>query len=356
MQSIGKSASNQSALLRLLVGQMGSLYEERMSLVPLGGEDGKSPLVYFQDRKRLPFETLQQKLINANSNTYGIRLQDFTVVDIDKDDVENREYVKKRFGTSPLSVKTPRGLHIYFAGETSNEVIRKDNIAVDIKSGSNSYVVGAGSIRPDGGAYSFISGDYSYLKQLPEFKDNFLKNKLSQFEKITEGHRFKLILFPKAIEFATCCDSLEELIQELRSEINLQCENPETITRSEIQKVAKWAWEKRLQNSLYSGENSAVKTTNQEFKILMRCKDSELGLALLHILRHNHSAKNRIGKPFPICRRAMAKANIIEGWSEGKYRRASLALLKAGLIKLVKRGGKNSGANLYQLNSLLTCK
>lgn len=354
MQALGQILQSKPQFLRLPIKEMASLFTEGgLALVPLGGEDGKSPLVQFQGRKRLPLKIVTDKLTKANSSVYGVRLKGLTVVDVDKDDKANRAYVKKRFGHSPLTVQTPRGLHLYFAGETPNMAIRENNLAIDIKSGSNSYVVGAGSIRPDGNSYNMLSGDYANIKWLPKFNDKFLKEVSSQVGKVPEGERYKKVLFPKAVEYAPNCDSLDELIQELQSEVNFQCESPETVTQSEIMRTAKWAWQKRLENSLYAGEHSAVKTTNLEFKMLMKVKYGELGLSLLHTLRHNHSGSKRIGKPFPICRRAMSKANVIEGWSEDKYRRASVALLQTGLIKLVKHGGRNKGANLYQLNTLI---
>ncbi len=350
LRPISEILNNQPQFLRLPIKEIASLYEGGLSLIPLGGEDGKTPLVGFAGRNRLPLDVVTDKLTKANSNVYGVRLKGLTVVDVDKDDKANRAYVKKRFGHSLLTVQTPRGLHLYFAGETPNMAIKENNLAIDIKSGENSYVVGAGSIRPDGGEYKFLIGDYSKIKQLPPFKDAFVKAISDQVGKVKEGERFQRVLFPKAIEFSPCCDSLEELIQELQGEVNYLCENPETIAQSEIIKTAKWAWQKRLENSLYAGEHSAVKTTNFEFKRLMEVKDGELGLALLHTLRHNHSGKRRIGKPFPICRQAMEKANIINGWKSDKYQRAKIAILKVGLIKLTKRGGLNKGASLYQFN------
>lgn len=355
MKALAQILQEQPQFLRLPIKEMASLFNEGgLSLVPLGGQDGKSPLIRFQGRNRLPLKIVLDKLTGANSNAYGIRLKGLTVVDLDIDDKANRAYVKKRFGHSPLTVQTPRGLHYYFRGETPNLAIREKNIAIDIKSGSNSYVVGAGSIRPDGGQYKILTGDYFNIKWLPDFKDSFIHEASIQVGKIPEGQRYTKLIFPKAIEFAPSCDSFEELVSELQSEVNFHCENPETIMQSEILKAAKWAWQKRIENSLYGGENSAVKTTNIEFKMLMQVKDGELGLALLHTLRHNHSGSKRIGKPFAICRRAMAKANVIEGWKEDKYRRASVALLQAGLVRLVKRAGRNKGANLYQLNSLVS--
>lgn len=354
MKALAQILHEKPQFLRLPTEHMNALFVEGgMALVPLGGSDGKSPLVRFQGRNRLPLKIVLDRMKAANSSTYGIRLHGLTVVDVDIDDAANRAYVKKRFGHSPLTVQTPRGLHYYFRGESPNLAIKKDNIAIDVKSGGSSYVCGAGSIRPNGEKYKILSGDYSNIKWLPKFKDAFVHEKSIAVGKVPIGQRFTEFLFPKAIEFAPACDSYEALVDELQSQVNFQCEEPETVFEHEIHKAAKWAWEKRASNSLYAGENSAVKTTKLEFQMLQKVRYGELGLFLLHTLRHNHAGSKRIGKPFPICRRAMAKANIIDGWTEDKYRRASTALLNAGLIKLAKRAGRNRGANLYQFNSLI---
>ena len=133
---------------------MSRLYGGGHSLIPLGsGEDGKSPLVRFEGSKRLPLGVIQNRMQQADSAIYGIRLHGMLVVDCDTDNAATAEYVEKRFGASSIQVKTPRGRHHYYRldGATVPKRIREDGISIDFKSGANAYVAGPGSVRPDGG-------------------------------------------------------------------------------------------------------------------------------------------------------------------------------------------------------------
>ena len=148
-------ALKKQARIQIPLAEMSALYEQGFSLVPLGaGDNGKSPLVRFSGRKRLPFNTVIQIMQKHQSCVYGLRLESLVVIDCDTDNQQTNEYVKRRFGESNYQVKTPRGRHHYFRGQTKCTSIRHNDIVIDIKSGTGSYVVGSGSIRSDDAFYS----------------------------------------------------------------------------------------------------------------------------------------------------------------------------------------------------------
>ncbi|MCY4128096.1 MAG: bifunctional DNA primase/polymerase [Gammaproteobacteria bacterium] len=89
----------------------------------------------------------------AKANCYGIRLDDLTVIDIDKRSKINDALAELdlRLGDT-FTVETPRGIHIYYTGAT--RTVRAE--WGEIKSTSGGYVVGPNCTRSDGQSYSVL--------------------------------------------------------------------------------------------------------------------------------------------------------------------------------------------------------
>lgn len=339
------------------VTALAALQAQGHSLIPLGGPDGKAPLVAFAGRKRLPLPIVLERLRKGNSAVYGLRLHNLIVVDLDTGTPAAREYAERRFGVSPLTVKTPRGLHSYYrAGEKPRQhVIRENGIAIDVKAGANSYVAGPGSIRPDGGAYVIERGSLEDLENLPRFHDSkpLRTPSLPQGNRVPVGSRTVDFLWPKSREFAETADSETNLAAELRAAVDWHCEDSETITDAEIAKSAKWGWRLRLDGNLWGGAMSAAKIHAHEVSVLLSIKNGTDALGLLHELHRCHASKP--GKRFAVATEAMADAGF-HGWSRWRIRQALKVLLQAGLLRQVRAGSKWPGPSLYQLNRLpLNC-
>ena len=274
------------------------------------------------------------------------------VVDCDTDNEETATYVKQRFGASTVQVKTPRGRHYYYRldGVPVPTRVREPDISIDFKSGADSYVVGPGSIRPDGGEYVEDVGVLCNASSLPVFVDHRPDLMRSSPTRVSVGNRTDY-LWIRAREFVETCDSKEELFAELQAVRDWDFEFPETYGDAEIWKATNWGWKKRLSNDLWGGAKSVVQTGHREFELLMEGKDGELAHALLHVLRHNHSGGEKSGKLFCICRMAMAEAKVIPGWNQNHYRRARDALLKAGLIVCIRRGNRFIGPSQYMFST-----
>ena len=251
-----------------------------------------------------------------------------------------------------MRTKTPRGLHLYFrAGEQKPpQSVRSENIAIDFKSGINQYVVGAHSIRPDGGQYVSQGEPLETLEALPAFVDNFASEENTPVKRVLKGAR-TITLWNLAREYVECCASEEELFAELRAQVDYDFEDAENYSDAKIKKSVNWTWKKRLQNQLYGGSKSAVKITSDEMNALIPLKNGSDAIALLWVLKHNFERMQ--AKPFPIAGAAMAEKEVLPGWSKNRIYRARNALVERSLISEVRSSGfdpesKSWTANLYR--------
>ena len=110
--------------------------------IPLGGDDGKKPLVKWRNQKNRPGVAYTDDLIRDHPHANaGIlcRPSKVTVIDIDDPGVASepqrlKEY-KQRFGDTPLIIRTPSGgVHLYYrsTGER-NANLRSHGLPVDVK-------------------------------------------------------------------------------------------------------------------------------------------------------------------------------------------------------------------------------
>ena len=94
------------------------LWNEGASLIPTGDTDGKKALVKFSTN-RLPLDLIIKKLQQNSSNTYGIRLSNIVVLDIDDPSADLVQQMIDRFGETNFTASTVRGSHLYYATQTS---------------------------------------------------------------------------------------------------------------------------------------------------------------------------------------------------------------------------------------------
>ncbi len=223
------------------------LHNAGIHLLPL---DGKVPLIRFKNvHHQFPLETITGRMNKAKSSTYGVRLNGLLVIDIDNDDPALVENMEKRFGEAMVIVKTPRGYHLYYKFN-GNDVpnLKAEGLPIDIKHGQSSYVVGPGSIRPDGGIYKYTKGCLGRTElvniKLPHSvrptKTPNSKIKVGQRHHYLKGHVCKLALR---------CDSFGELYSKLLLRRNAHCDDPASYTDEEVRNLAKWGCKKKQQTS-----------------------------------------------------------------------------------------------------------
>jgi hypothetical protein len=137
------------------------LLQHRLAVIPLGGDDGKAPLVKWQRWRHPPgrdaIATLTAKHPGA---IIGVLpgLSGLTVVDVD--DPALVDAMLERCGATPLISATPNGgVHLWYrhAGECTGDHLRRlEGLDVDIKAAGGMVVVPP-SITP-AGAYTLLTG------------------------------------------------------------------------------------------------------------------------------------------------------------------------------------------------------
>lgn len=266
----------------VLTSEISRLYSAGFSLLPLGGPDGKKPIVQYRGRKRLTLSLLVNRIANEGSRTFGLRLKGLLVVDVDTDTPQAREYVEQRFGTSPARVRTGRGFHLYFrfTGIKPKQV-RLPGISIDFKSGENEFVVGPESKRPDKVVY-VSEGRLLPPENLPWF-DDLDDSRASEPEpakcngRYPQGVRHQM-LKRRAHQLAVAADSFADLFANLRAFREWEIERPEDFSDTQLEHLALWFWNKREQGNLWGGENSIVQIHRTVVDELARRGD---GVALL---------------------------------------------------------------------------
>ena len=108
-----------------------ALWHAGLAPIPVGGEDGKKPLVtrFTKWEHRPGLSTIRKwidKFPGANVGIVTGPLSGVSVVDVDSAAPLVQDQVIKRFGNTPLQTRTPRGgRHLYYRynGEASADPI-----------------------------------------------------------------------------------------------------------------------------------------------------------------------------------------------------------------------------------------
>src|SRR6056297_1098603 len=330
---------------------MARLNREGFSLLPLGGgEDGKSPLVKFQGKSLMTLSQVLGPMHRKQSQCYGIRLQGLAVIDCDVDDPDLVDQLEARFGASPVHVKTPRGRHLYYGHDGSKlPNLRAEGLAVDIKTGVNSYVMGPGSVRPDGGEYVPVKGDLA-VDALPMIKvasvARVAESQATRPGLIPEGKRNKA-LCDEARRMVEYVDDVDELAANLRAIRDDQCENPQTLPDCEIAKIAKWAWTLRLEDKLYRGRDSEFPIHRAALYALRDDPNEPYALVLyLRLLDlHGHNP----AREFPLDYEAMKKAGHTKNLSRRQFKAARDTLLEIGVLEVAQNHVAGKRKRTYRL-------
>jgi len=122
--------------------------------IPLGGEDGKRPLIARFTKICKPSLSTVERWIDrwprANIGIVTGAVSGFVVIDIDSDDPAVWAQVIKRFGDTPLKIQTPSGgLHLYYHWNDERNRNLRPELPVDIK-GTGGQVVVSPSVRLTG--------------------------------------------------------------------------------------------------------------------------------------------------------------------------------------------------------------
>lgn len=327
------SARAEKILPEEVRAEIARLHRAGLHLLPLGGgNDGKKPVLRGWADKCPDLAQVLGPMHRTGVAMYGIRLDRLAVMDCDTDDPDLVASLEARFGPSPVHVKTPRGRHLYYHFEGNPPNLRGEGLEVDIKAGPRAYVAGPFSIRPDGGIYKPIKGmlGVDILSPL-EVPSSAPVVPVNSSGAIQEGSRHQALL-KFAIQWVPHVSNREDLMTKLQHLREHRCETPHTMQDSELERIAAWAWQRRLENRVYHGRMSAFSLSRLALDLLHGKPAQEDALALYVRLVDQHA--HMPGKTFPLCHKAMKQAGLTS-LSRERFLTARRTLQEAGLLKLV---------------------
>ena len=333
----------------VFVNTLQRFWNEGAWLMPTGGDNGKRPLLGFSKNSRHPFELVMRRLEQANSQTYGIRLKGLVVLDIDVDDANLIEEMHRRFGRTDCIVKTGRGFHLYYStSEKVSLTLCGEGLNIDVKQGLNAFVIGPHSLRPDGVLYQFHRKPFSLCDVPPikqEKKPSF-GTVVSTSNKARSGTRHSFLM-QKANEYIEYVDSKEELLQNLLYDRDTYCIDPSAVSMTEVEGIANWWWDLRLNNKIYSKHSSAFRISRQAFSQIRALPNGHVALDLYLYLHDKHG--HILGKTFQINVDAL-KASAGFAFGQKALHKAIKQLLELGYLTINKSYLVGKHGRIFQLS------
>jgi hypothetical protein len=338
------------------------LHGYRLAVIPLGGDDGKTPLVEWRNWTKPPGRTavasFAAKFAWANIGVLT-GLSGVTVVDVD--DPALVDPITVRCGTTPLITATPRGgVHLWYhaAGERSTDLRASEGIAVDVKAAGGLIVVPpsiawAGSGK--GRAYRFVAGSWGDLASLPQVYPGSLPTAerkgatVRSLRAVRHGVRNSTLLKTLLRQVRHCdteADLLDVAITIVQQHFELQGVPP--FTAAEIAHTVESVWKIDQEGRNWVGQEAHIMIRAHEFLVLQESPDA---LTLYMRLLWAHAAREE--EPFAISPKAMARDESITGWTyPRRYIQARDWLLEQGFLAQEHVGGSKPGdANLYRLTT-----
>lgn len=315
-----------------------------LAVLPLGGEDGKVPLIKWRHLKHHPSPDLIRKLIRKYPDAnIGVicGLSHVTVVDID--DPELLSPMIARFGETPLKIATPRGgVHLWYrnSGEGCPNLRESEGLEVDIK-GNGGQVAVPPSVRFSGEhagcRYSFLAGFWENVPHLPPIRAGALSGFSQKLPRplpaVKQGHRNDA-LFSQLLRHVKCCDDIDALV-DVAQTVNATFNPP--LSAAEVEKTVSSVWQYESTGRNWVGKERRVHIFKSEFDAIIAHKNGADGLVLFQHLQFAHFDES----PFAISPKAMALQQSIPGWKDPRrYFRARRALLDTKNLREIYQGGR----------------
>ena len=358
MTDSAKAADTQ---IPLFASAWRDLYDQNLCPMPAGGPEGNAPLLRWAGWTRRPtrefFESLGRRRGTGLANV-GILtgLSRITIVDCDDGGLVDRAL--ELFGHTPLVTATPSGgYHLWYRGNGERCAnLRNQGFPIDIK-GVGGFSLEPPSIRRfgphHGKLYRFCTGSLADIDRLPRLSprafSHFQIRRATETTEAAARRRGRMppgtrnnSLFTTALWLARTSDSLEELTASLVTANDLGCGPP--LEPPEVAKVAASAWRYETSGTNMVGTGAFI-IANDRLDGIASPDD----LYLLARLWRLHAAR---GSPFAIVPHRMAGEGSMRGMSAAAIRRAREALVGAGYLELVHKGGHGPrDPSLYVLGS-----
>jgi Bifunctional DNA primase/polymerase, N-terminal/Primase C terminal 1 (PriCT-1) len=319
--------------------------------LPLGGDDGKKPLVKNPGRfgRRAAMElAANPRFAGAGLGFWCGAHNRLTVVDVDATTNAELQYALAIYGDSPVIVRTASGKHhAWYRYNGERRSIRPDKAhPIDIL-GEGGLCVAPPSLRPSVGKYEFLRGSLASVRDLPQIRSGAiqkLETALDDRAPIYDGGRGDA-LFKMAVAWAYRLDTKAQLLAILRDANETLCKPP--LSDAEVQGRARSAWKYRTQGTLMAKGVSHVVLPREAIARWLGGGDLDQ-LALMALFHKAHAGIP--GKAFAASPAAMAQAGVIGCWGKNRYRAGLRKLCDAGEIERVHKGGRGEGdPDLYRL-------
>ncbi|MPZ34871.1 MAG: hypothetical protein GEV13_28460 [Rhodospirillales bacterium] len=319
--------------------------------LPLGGVDGKRPLVSQPARlgRRAAIDLANRPRF-ADAPGLGFwcgQRNGLTVVDIDSTADAEVQHAVNTYGDSPVIVQTASGkAHLYYRHTGERRRIRPDkDHPIDIL-GEGGLAVAPPSERPAGGRYRFLRGGLGDLRNLPKIREGAVAQlepgarghhdveHRASAEKAEPGNRNDT-MFRLARELAHAVVDRDALLEQVRR-CNAELSDP--LPDAEVQRTVGSVWRYREEGRLLvAGRSAAVFLPCDSVERLLAAGDTDT-LALLTMARNAHGALP--GKSFALVPQAMAEARLIGSWGRNRYRAAIRQACHLGELKQIATGGR----------------
>jgi hypothetical protein len=317
-----------------------------IATLPLGGDDGKRPLVKHPQKFGIKASLeIATKFPAANVGFWCGRRSNVTVVDIDSPQESELRWVLDMFGASPIIVRTGSGKHhVWYRHDGERRYIRPiPGHAIDILGGG--LCVAPPSLRPAGGEYRFMRGGLANLGSLPKIRTGVLeKLEPAPIERLASSTSKNVVLiglrsatlFKLALSWAHAAVSQAALLERLR-EANVELANP-PLPDHEVQRAVGSAWKYKVEGRLMvPGADSSIVMPSASIARLLAAGEID-AMALLAMARRAHGSEP--GKTFALSPLALERARKIGSWDKRRYRNATRRLCALGELVQVTQGGR----------------
>jgi hypothetical protein len=274
------------------------------------------------------------------------------IIVVDGDDEKACGKILERFGYTPGKVRTRRGRHFLYRSTGGSlgsvQSLKRYGLNADVKHG-RSIVVAPPSLHASGTVYTWEGCDPTVISDLPVLDAGALQRLIDKGSGretapdlsggLRQGSR-GLGLNDFLCKHAWAVDSRDELFDLARM---FNQDYPTPLGDEEVVRRSNTVWNDRQAGTLerWVGREAKARVGKDELKHL--CSFGSHGgdaVALLLLLRGDHTARVRRGETFAISCKAMAKAKSLD-WSVRRFSAARDVLLAAGYIKVVS-SGRNS--------------
>ena len=314
--------------------------------VPCAGPDGKTPLVPWRHVKAAHADGLARWAKRWPTANIGLVCGPSNLTVIDVDDPALVDEAERRFGSTPLIDRSPRGGgHLFYRANGEPTRAKIDGLPIDVR-GPGGFLVIPPSVGPNGNVYAFVRGGLADLEHLPHITPGSLPAKGTVLlslrnDAICPGTRNNSLWRLCMVEARTCAtrDELEARALILNES---HCNPP--LDHREAVKVVNSAWRYQITGQNFIGGERRVFMEITELERLAGCPDAVL---MLLKLREAHLLS---AEPFAVSPKGMSAARVLARWDARRIRRARNHLLNERLLVQVRAGGRGKhDPSLYVL-------